>query len=123
MNKIKAILRKVSPFILLFLILLPLVVFAQLPRVTPPPGPPINLTELELLIGRVARFFTVVGVILAVIYIIWGAIMWMAAGPEQTKISEGRQRVKNGVWAVFIILAVFVIIETLKGVVLRTFFF
>jgi len=103
-------------------ILLPAVVSAQLPTVTPPSVPGLTLTEIENLIRRVAQFFMVIGVILAVAYIIWGGITRMHAQGDEGKIKTANQRIQSGVIGALVVLAVGLIIQTLAGLVARTFF-
>lgn len=103
------------------LVLLPLVVLAQFPT-TIPTVPGTSLTEVETLINRVARFFIAIGVILAVIFLVYGGILWMSAGSDETKIKNAKTRMKQGAWGAFIVLAVGLILQTLAGVVARTFF-
>lgn len=103
-------------------LLMPLLVWAQLPAPTVPIVPGTTLTEVENLIRRVAQFFLVIGVILAVIYIIYGGILWMNAGSDTTKIANATTRMKQGAWGALIVLAVGLILQTLAGVVTRIFF-
>lgn len=105
-----------------FLVLLPLVVLAQLPTATVPTVPGATLTEVERLIERLARFFLAIGVVLAVIFLIYGGILWMNAGSDEKKIANAKVRMKQGAWGAFIVLAVGLILQTLAGVVARTFF-
>ena len=103
-------------------LLMPLLVLAQLPGPAVPTVPGTTLTEIENIIRRVAQFFLVIGVILAIIYIIYGGILWMNAGSDPTKITNATTRMKQGAWGALIILAVGLILQTLAGVVTRIFF-
>ena len=87
-----------------------------------PPGQPITFNELDYLIERIADFMIVTGVLLAVIYIIWGGITYMAAGADTAKITEAQTRIKNGIIGAAVVLGVFVIINTIVGIVSRNFF-
>ncbi len=107
---------------LAMMLLLPLVVLAQLPAPTIPTVPGTSLGEIEDLITRIAQFFMAIGVILAIIYIIYGGILWMNAGSDPTKVSNAQTRMKQGAWGALIILAVGLILQTLAGVVTRIFF-
>ena len=111
----------VIPAIAMFL-LLPLVVLAQLPTVNPPIVPGATLTEVENVIRRVAQFFIVIGIVLSVIYIVYGGIIWMNAGSDDTKVKNAKVRMRQGAWGALIILAVGLILQTLAGVVTRIFF-
>ena len=91
--------------------------FADLPA-----GQPITFDEIDNLIERVASFMIVTSVILAVIFIIWGGITYMAAGADTTKVAEAQTRIKNGVIGAAVVLGVGVIIQTIAGIVTRDFF-
>lgn len=106
-----------------FLVLLPLIVLAQLPIPTVPTVPGTSLTEVESLIRRIAQFFMIIGVVLALIYIIYGGIVWMNAGSDETKIKNAKTQMKQGAWGALIVLAVGLILQTLAAVVIRTDFF
>lgn len=87
-----------------------------------PPGQPITFDEIDDLIERVAQFLIVVSVILAIIFIVWGGITYMAAGANATKVTEAQTRIKNGIIGAAVVLGVGVIIQTIAGVVTRDFF-
>src|SRR3989344_2596050 len=71
-----------------------------------PAGKPITLPGLDSFIERVASFMIVTSVILAVIFIIWGGITYMAAGSDTTKVTEAQARIKNGVIGAAVVLGV-----------------
>ena len=87
-----------------------------------PPGQPITFDTLNQIIGRIARFIIILGPILAVIFIVWGGITYMAAGSDTTKVDEARARIKNGIIGAVVVLGVGVIINTIAGVISGYFF-
>lgn len=87
-----------------------------------PPGQPITFDEIDNLIERVAQFLVVVSVLLAIIFIVWGGITYMAAGANATKVTEAQTRIKNGIIGAAVVLGVGVIIQTIAGIVTRDFF-
>lgn len=105
-----------------FLVLLPLIVLAQLPTVSPPIVPGTTLTEVENIIRRVAQFILVLGVIAALIYIVLGGIAWMRAGGDPIKITTAKTKIWSGVWGALVVIAIGLILQTLAGVVTRVFF-
>lgn len=105
-----------------FLVLLPLIVLAQLPVPTVPTVPGTTLNDIEKYINRVGQFLMVIGVALALIFLIYGGIVWMNAGSDETKIKNAKTRMKQGAWGALIILAVGLILQTLAKVVTQTFF-
>jgi len=101
--------------------------FFALAVVLPEPTNPIggtgvDLPEIQMRIEQIARFLIIVGVILAVIFIIWGGVTWMAAGGDETKADAAKTRIKNGVIGAAVVLGVGVILQTVAGLVARTFF-
>lgn len=104
-------------------LLAPVLAMAALPApISPIGGNPVTLKEIEDQIVRVAQFLIVAGVILAVIYIIWGGISWMMAGGDDAAAKTAKQRIWNGVFGAAIVLAVGVILQTLAGLITRSFF-
>jgi hypothetical protein len=91
-------------------------------NVIPPEGSEFTLDKIQAIIERVATWLIVVGVLIAVIYIIWGGIMWITARGDQTKYETAKKAMKHGIVGTAIVLGVGVIIRTIAAVVLRTFF-
>ncbi len=120
MNKV----QKVAFFsVTAMVLLMPVLVLAVLPNPTPPlTGSAVTLSEISDRISQIARFLIVVGVILAVIFIIWGGIAYMFAGGAEDKTTAAKERIKNGIIGAGVILAVGVILQTLAGLIARTFF-
>lgn len=81
-----------------------------------------NLSYIQGLIQTVANFLIIVGVIIAVIFIIWGGITWMAAGGDETKAKEAKTRIKNGIYGAAIVLGVGVILQVIAKLVTASFF-
>ena len=104
--------------------ILPMLVFAQtFPDPTSPVGgSAITLADIQTYIERIASFLIIVGVILAVIFIIWGGIMYMAAGGDAAKATTAKSRIFNGIIGAAVVLGVGVILQTVAGLVARTFF-
>ena len=120
MNKIK----KVGYISMVALVLLmPVLVFAALPTPVPPiSGGAVTLSEIQDRITQIARFLIVIGVVLAVIFIIWGGIAYMFAGGDETKATAAKDRIKNGIIGAAVVLAVGVILQTVAGLIARSFF-
>lgn len=110
--------------LLVSVFLLPDLVSAQtLPTPRPPvSGGGVTLSEVQAIIERIARFLIVVSVIIAVIAIIWGGIIWITSGGNEGRQKSAKAWVWNGVVGALIVLAVGVILQTLAGLVARTFF-
>lgn len=87
-----------------------------------PSNDPLDLLEIEELIRKIARFLIIVSLVIAVIFIVWGAITWMAAGTLGKDAAGAKTRIWNGIIGALIVLAVGVILQTLAALVARTFF-
>ena len=81
-----------------------------------------DLNKIQTIIETIAKFLIVVGVVIAVIVIIWGGITYMAAGGDETKAGVAKDRIKNGVIGAAVVLGVGVILQTVAKLVTGTFF-
>ena len=116
--------RKIFIAIALLVALMPLFVGAAI-LPTPSPavgGNPVTLNEIGDTIQLIARWLIVISVVIAVIMIIWGGIMWMAARGDDKKVEAARKTIWNGIFGAAIVLAVGVIMQTIASVVNRGFF-
>ncbi len=104
------------------ILLMPVLALALVTPTSPVTGGAVTLLEIQNLIEQIARFLIVVGVILAVIFIIWGGIQYMVAGGDEGKATVAKDRIKNGIIGAAVVLAVGVILQTVAGLVARTFF-
>ena len=121
MSKFKTV-AKVS--IATAMALMPALVLAQLPTPTSPyPGAPITLADIQGLIETVARFLILISVIIAVIFIVWGGMMYMMAGDDAAKAGAAKSRIVNGIIGALVVLAVGLILQTLASLVNWTQFF
>lgn len=115
--------KKVGYAVMMLSVLaMPFFVFALNEPTPPIGGYAINLEEIKRIIEVVARFLIIVGVIIAVIFIIWGGITYMAAGGDEGKAGTAKTRIINGVIGAAIVLGVGLILQTIAGFVAGTFF-
>lgn len=98
---------------------MPFLVLAITAPGTPVAGQAFTLDEIKRLIDGFARFLIVVSVIVAVIFIVYGGIRWIVAPADP---AAAKQIIQNGVIGAIIILGVGVLLQTLQGVISRTFF-
>ena|SRR3989344_4531398 len=121
MNKIKASAKYIIPALGL---ILPVLVFAvTIPNPSPTlGGEAIDLDEIQDLIEGIARFLIIISVVIAVIVIVYGGIRWIAAGSNEEAVGKAKTIVLNGIIGTLVVLAVGVILQTLAGVVTRSFF-
>ncbi len=101
------------------LISLPILTFAA---VDLPTGTELSLTKIKQLIETVANWLIVIGVVIAVIMIIWGGLKYMTARGDAKKAEEALMAIRNGIIGAAVVLGVGVILRTTAAVVTRTFF-
>ena len=102
---------------------LPFLTLAALPTPTSPyTSGGLTLSEVERLINQIASFLIVIGVVIAVIFIIWGGIRYMSAGGDTKKADEAKTMIINGIIGAAVVLGVGVILSTLSGLISRSFF-
>lgn len=102
---------------------IPLFSFAQLgDQLLPPSGPEITTARIELLLRKMGTWLITVGIVVAVIVMVWGGITYMLAGDSQDKTSKAVKKIKNGIIGAAIILAVGLILRTLSSVIIQSFF-
>ncbi|MFH1230122.1 MAG: hypothetical protein V1709_01355 [Planctomycetota bacterium] len=92
---------------------------ALVPPGLPVTGAPITLSEIQARIQTVAQFLIVVSMVIAVIMIVYGGIRWMMS---PTDAADAKKIITNGLIGAAIVLAVGVLLQTVAGLVTRTFF-
>lgn len=102
-------------------VLAPVASLAALPNPSPEQsGQPVSLSEVEDIIRLVARFAIVVSMVIAVIFIVWGGIRYMAAGGDDGKVKIAKATIINGIIGAAVVLAVGVILNTIAGIFTRS---
>jgi len=112
-------LKKIGKFVPAALFALPLVTFAA---VILPAGTALTLANIQTVIETVANFLIVIGVVIAVIFIIWGGLKYMMAKGDPTKAKAAKDSIIHGIIGAAIVLGVGVILSTTAGLVTRSFF-
>lgn len=79
----------------------------------------ITIGTLETWIRNIANFLISVGVVVAVIFIVWGGLAFMFAGGNTEKAEKAKTRLWNGVIGALIVLGVGLIIRTIDKLVFR----
>jgi len=89
---------------------------------TPRPGvggDPVSLSEVEDIVRRIAEFLIVISMIIAVVFIIWGGVRWMAAGGNEDMQGKAKATIWSGIKGAAVVLAVGVILNTLAAIFTR----
>ena len=87
-----------------------------------PAGNAVTFDDIGSIVTTIARFLIVMSTLVAVIFIVWSGIMMMAAQSDPTAFTKARTRLIHAIWGVGVAMGVFVIINTVAGVVTRSFF-
>ncbi|HZZ99557.1 MAG TPA: pilin [Candidatus Paceibacterota bacterium] len=85
-------------------------------------GQAVTLSEIQARIQQVVQFLIVIAMVVAVGYIVWGGIRWMMAAGNEEKAKKAKAMVLHGIYGAAIVLAVGVILQTVAGLVTRSFF-
>lgn len=111
MRKLKT---KVLPHFIVSLLLIflffPLLVSAQI-------GGAWTLGDIEAILNQIATFMEYAGLILAVVFIIWGGLSYMIAGGDPEKGATAKKRILYGLIGAAIVIAVGVIIDTISYII------
>lgn len=105
--------------------LLPLVALgAALTSPTNPLGETgaVDLNTAENIIQKIANFLITVSIVIAVFFIVWGAIVWMSAGGNEDRAKSGKKFIINGIIGAAIVFAIGLILSTLKNTIATKFF-
>lgn len=87
-----------------------------------PGGSAIGFYEVQRILTQIANWLMSVGVVIAVIFLSWGAIKWMAAGSDPERLKSAKATIRNGIIGVIILYGIGVILRTAEGLIYRTFF-
>lgn len=64
------------------------------------------------------RMVLVVGMVLVLVYLLWGAFDWITGGGEQEKIDKARQKITNAILGIIIMVAALGLFMVVTGDVL-----
>lgn len=70
-----------------------------------------SLTNLESFISRIIGFLTVIASVAFVVYFLLGAVSWITAGGDASKIQKARDKIVQSVIGLIVLAGSFVIIE------------
>ena len=99
------------------------VMLAQLNGATlPVQGNAITLSEIQGRIQQIAQFLIVISMVVAVIYIVYGGIRYMMAAGDPKAAEAAKAGIIHGIIGAAVILGVGVILQTVAGLVTRSFF-
>ena len=74
----------------------------------------VSTNPLTPLIARLWRTFIMLGALLLVVYLVWGAFEWLSSSGEPEKLKHARYKIVNAVIGLLILVASFAIITMLE---------
>src|SRR4030042_3664000 len=111
--------KRLLSFTLILAMLLPHAVFAislNLKYPIPPGAPDINEASGQNLPGVAAwvyYFILMISGISAFIMIVWGGVVWLTSAGDPFRLSDAKDRIKNAVLGLIIVLASYLIFQTI----------
>jgi hypothetical protein len=121
MLKLSKLLKPLLPVLMLALVLAPSMTFAQIddPSETDIPieGEGLDEESIATLLERIANFLITIALIIVVIAIVWGGILWMTAGGDDSKAAKAKSTILNGIIGAAVIFFVGIILNTLQNTI------
>lgn len=77
----------------------------------------VKKAPLTPLIARLWRTIIMLGGLLLIVYLIWGAFEWITSSSEPEKLKHARYKIVNAVIGLLILTATFAIVTLLKDLV------
>lgn len=93
-------------------------VFAQIPSVAIAPPESIGAvnTDINTLIAFVINTIIVVGIVLSLIFLLWGGIRWITSGGDKAKVDSARGTIVAAIVGLIIVILAWVIINAVLQV-------
>lgn len=88
-------------------------------QIVPCDGVDCTVGSLMQLANNILKFFVEVAIFIAAIVIAWGGFTMVTAGGDTGKVSKGRELMSNAVVGIIIVLAAFLLIDTIMKLVLK----
>lgn len=79
-------------------------------------GQVYTLHNIVDIIGEIRNFVLIVGIIIVLIFLIWGGISYMTAGGDATKIATAKSRIVAAIIGAAVVIGAFAILATIKGI-------
>lgn len=114
LNKISATVGFVSMYLFVAV-----KVFGESGSIIPEEAPLINVdagTEVNAIVRWIIIVLVAVGVMAALIFLIWGAIKWIISGGDKEKVSEARGTIIAAIIGLVVLLLAVVILNFVMGI-------
>lgn len=82
------------------------------------------IDDLGCYVSNIASFLLLIAALALFLYLVWGGLSWITAGPDKNKVEEARSRLTNALigltivassWAIFLLATTFFGISFSKG--------
>lgn len=80
------------------------------------PAQTYTLQDIVNIIGQIRNFILIVGIIVVLVFLIWGGITYMTSGGNATKITAAKQRIVAAIIGAAIVIGAFAILATIRGI-------
>lgn len=77
------------------------------------------------LLGSVLSFVFAIATILVLLYLIWGALEWITASGDQSKLQKARDKITQSIIGIIVLsatIALFMVLQQFLGVCILDFF-
>lgn len=75
------------------------------------------LSSAEIIISQIVGFLTVLGAIIFIFMFLIGALNWITAGGDSSKVEKARQSIVNGVIGLVVMVAAYAIVGLIGTIV------
>lgn len=82
-------------------------------------GEGYTLQNVLDIIGQIRNFILIVGVLIIIIFIIWGGIDYITARGDQTKITTAKSKIVGALIGAAIVLSAFALLATVRTILSR----
>lgn len=91
-------------------------VFAQQSVFVKPPEGLVPTTDASSVIAFVINVIIVLGIVLSLIFLLWGGIRWITSGGDKAKVDSARGTIVAAIVGLIIVILAWVIINTVLTV-------
>ena len=82
-----------------------------------PASGPLSAQNVLDIITEIRNFLIVLGIIVVVIFVIWGGVDYISSRGDEEKVNAAKQKIIVAVIGAAIILMVFILLQTLRAVI------
>ena len=82
-----------------------------------PASGPLSAQNILDIITEIRNFLIVLGIIVVVIFVIWGGVDYISSRGDEAKVEAAKQKIIVAVIGAAIILMVFILLQTLRAVI------